>query len=92
MRGLCPLDELSDSALLVTSRVKGLLPGATEVAVDVLTADEACTLLLTTGEVAFAPNAPWPPAAVEVCDLCGKLPLALSIAGAMLREVTAFEG
>ena len=84
---LCPLDEFSDSACLVTSRVKSLVPGATEVAVDVLTQDEACTLLLSTGEVAHTPGQPWPKAALDVADLCGQLPLALSIAGAMLREL-----
>ena len=44
-------------------------------------------LLLSTGEISLPEGVPPPPAALEAAELCGRLPLALGIAGAMLREL-----
>ena len=51
----------------------------------VLTKQEACALLLRAGEIPdLIPNPPT--AALEAVELCGRLPLTVALAGAMIRE------
>ena len=74
------------SALVVATRIRALVPGATEVPCTVLSAAEALVLLLRAGEVEHLQENP-PPAALEAVELCDRLPLALGIAGGMIREL-----
>jgi DNA-binding SARP family transcriptional activator/tetratricopeptide (TPR) repeat protein len=74
---------LDDGLLLVTSR-RGLvgLDDARQLTLEVLTPAEAQRLLAA---VAGAPMAEDPAAAREIARLCGRLPLALRVAGAALN-------
>ena len=96
---LCVLDDVWDPAharvigepleaavLVVTSRVHHLLPGAHHVHCGLLSRDESLQLLLRAGDVGLPPSAEVPAAAVEAVELCGRLPLTIALAGAMLQE------
>ena len=96
---LCVLDDVWDPAhmrvlaaplesavLVVTTRLHHLLPGAHHVHCGLLTRDESLQLLLRAGDVALPPNATVPQAAKEAVELCGRLPLTIALAGAMLQE------
>lgn len=72
-----PLRPPTGSALLVTSRQVITLPGMTTLMLDALADDEARNLLLE-----IAPRAA--PAAEQICQLCGYLPLAIRAAGSLL--------
>ena len=72
-----PLRPPAGSALLVTSRQVITLPGMTTLMLDALADDEARNLLLE-----IAPRAA--PAAEQICQLCGYLPLAIRAAGSLL--------
>ena len=74
---------LDEGLLLVTSR-RGLvgLEGARQLTLDVLTTVESQRLLVA---VAGAPMADDPVAAREIARLCGRLPLALRVAGSALN-------
>ena len=72
-----PLLPPTGSALLVTSRQVITLPGMTALLLDALADDEARELLLE-----IAPRAA--PAAEQICQLCGYLPLAIRAAGSLL--------
>ena len=98
-RVLCVLDDVWDGAhavslgtplascsLLVTSRVHGLVAGGYDVPCNLLGNDEALQMLLRCSGLRVSPFEPPPAAAVEVADLCGGLPLALALAGAMIEE------
>ena len=68
------VDAHAGSALVITTRVRALVPNAAEVQCDVLSRPEALELLLTAGGVAHLINDP-PSAALRAVELCGKLPL-----------------
>ena len=68
------VDAHAGSALVITTRVRTLVPNAAEVQCDVLSRPEALELLLTAGGVAHLINDP-PSAALRAVELCGKLPL-----------------
>ena len=77
----------SGSAVVVTTRMRNLLDGASEVQCTVLSVEASLELLLRAGgcdEKMF--SAP-PPAAREAVELCGRLPLALSLAGGIIEEL-----
>jgi hypothetical protein len=72
------LDEDTDSRLLVTTRVKGLVPGAPEFTLGLLSADDSVSLLMEcAGEKAGIP--PHNELQYKAVELCGHLPLVLSI-------------
>ena len=96
---LCVLDDVWDPAharalgeplegavIVVTTRLHHLLPGAHHVHCGLLSQDESLQLLLRAGDVDLPPNGQVPQAAKEVVELCGRLPLTLALAGAMLQE------
>jgi hypothetical protein len=66
----------------------GLLTGCSEVSVNVLGPGEAVDLLLRTGEVSDVDEAA-SEAAAEIAELCGNLPLYLTICGGI---ILAYEG
>ncbi|KAL1503635.1 hypothetical protein AB1Y20_012109 [Prymnesium parvum] len=74
------------SALLVATRIRGLLPGAVEVVCPTLSDADALALLLGAADVPHLLSSP-PAAALEVVELCDRLPLALEVAGGMIREL-----
>ena len=66
--------------VLVTTRMRGLLPHASELECGLLTEQEAMALLLEQAELEEEP-----PLAGEVLRLCGRLALTVSIAGGMVQ-------
>ena len=77
-------EALGGSVLLVTTRLHHLLHGAHHIHCGLLTRDESLQLLLRAG--ALPPTQTVPQAALEAIELCGRLPLALALAGAMVQE------
>ena len=79
------LDEATDSRLLVTTRVKGLVPGAPEFTLGLLSADDSVSLLMEcAGEKAGIP--PHTELQYKAVELCGHLPLVLSIGACFVRH------
>ena len=79
------LDESTASRLLVTTRVKGLMAGAKEFELGLLSPDDSVSLLLEcAGETAGPP--PHPPLLYDAVELCGRLPLVISIAAGILEQ------
>ena len=76
------------SRLLITTRLRGLLPSAHEVNVDVLSRGEALQLLLSSakGGAAFEDGSKEMQIASEVVQLCGSLPEMLSIVGSLILD------
>lgn len=74
------------SALVVTTRMRGLLDGAAEVQCSVLSVEASLELLLRAGGCAHLLETP-PPTALEAVELCGRLPLALGLAGGIIVEL-----
>ena len=86
-RALFCLDEATGSACLVTTRIGALVKGYFELELMQLGKEAALDLLLKAGEVEqeeVAPSAR--AAALQAVELCGRLPLCLAIAGAMILE------
>jgi hypothetical protein len=59
----------------------GLLTGCAEVSLNLMAPGEAVDLLLRTGEVKDVDDTAVSEAAAEIAELCGNLPLYLSICG-----------
>lgn len=78
------VDDTTSSKVLVSSRVRGILEGAEIVDIGLPTEDEAIQLLLS---VAGLPTDAAIPEAREVVQFCDRLPLALGIAGNLVREM-----
>ena len=74
----------SRSAVIVTTRIRSLLDGAAEVQCGTLSMEASLELLLRAGGCEHLLEAP-PPAAREAVELCGRLPLALGIAGGIIE-------
>jgi hypothetical protein len=79
------IDPSSPSKLLVTTRIRGLVQGCDEVSLNLLTASESVDLFLRTGQVEDADEAARA-AASEIAELCGNLPLYLSICGGIMLD------
>ena len=78
------IDVKTMSKVLVTTRVRGLLEDCEEIALGLLSLDEAVDLLLRTGGVQI--NAETHKAAKQIAELCGCVPLYLGTCGAMIRK------
>ena len=74
------------AAVVITTRIRSLLDGAAEVSCGTLSVEASLELLLRAGGCEQLLAAP-PPAAVEAVELCGRLPLALGIAGGIIVEL-----
>jgi tetratricopeptide (TPR) repeat protein len=81
------IDTVSTSKILVTTRIRGLVPGCDEVALALLDSEAAVDLLLRTGCV--EKTATSTAAAEKVVELCGYLPLYIGICGGI---VSGYEG
>ena len=66
--------------------MRSLLAGATEVQCGVLSVEASLELLLRAGGCEHLLDSP-PPTATEAVELCGRLPLALGLAGGIIREL-----
>ena len=77
------IDPDSPSRLLVTTRIRGLLQGCQEVSLNLMDAGESVDLLLRAGQVEDADEAAHN-AAGTIAELCGYLPLYLSMCGGMI--------
>ena len=73
------------STLLITSRTHDLFVGLRELPCGTLSLQQAVEMLLRCGGVQDIPEG-GARAAQEIAKLCGMLPLALSLAGAMIQE------
>jgi hypothetical protein len=82
------IDEETKSRLLVTSRIRGLVQGSSEVSLDLMSSDEAVDLVLRTGEVED-PTQDDVKAAEVIAIFCDRLPLYLGICGGM---IVAYDG
>ena len=94
VRYLNPIDgsQSAEHRLLVTSRIRDLVPKATRVELPLMGKDEAVALLLELANVEEAsylkdnPSSPWPPqAAYTIASECGLLPVTLTIAAQVVR-------
>ena len=95
VRFLNPIDgsNTTEHRLLVTTRIRDLVPKATRVELPLMGKDEAVALLLDLANVEEAdyrkehPQAPWPPqAAYTIAAECGLLPVTLTIAAQVVRS------
>ena len=95
VRFLNPIDSSSqsDHRLLVTTRIRDLVPKATRVELPLMGKDEAVALLLELANVEEAdylkeqPGSAWPPqAAYTIAAECGLLPITLTIAAQVVRS------
>jgi Mrp family chromosome partitioning ATPase len=83
------IDPNNRSRLLVTTRIRGLLKNSAEVELGVLSQEDAVHLLLTSAEMEqeeLDSKGDEHRIALELVELCGKLPLTLAIAGGMIAE------
>ena len=76
------IDTDTASRQLITTRIKGLLQGAAEVELELLGLQESVELL---AGVACLDDAEVSPVCLEIAQLCGRLPLCLSIVGNLIR-------
>jgi hypothetical protein len=78
------IDTATASKTLVTTRIRGL-GGAAQVELGVPSEEESVKLLLASAGLAHV--SPVPAEAAEVAQICGRLPLAVDLAGKMLRDL-----
>ena len=76
------IDTETASRQLITTRIKGLVQGAAEVELELLGLQESVELL---AGVACLDGAEISPVCLEIAQLCGRLPLCLSIVGNLIR-------
>eukprot|EP00935_MAST-01C_sp_MAST-1C-sp1_P002370 g2370.t1 len=95
VRFLNPIDgsQSKEHRLLITTRIRDLVPKATRVELPLMGKDEAVALLLELANVEEAsylkeqPGASWPPqAAYTIAAECGLLPVTLTIAAQVVRS------
>eukprot|EP00935_MAST-01C_sp_MAST-1C-sp1_P000984 g984.t1 len=95
VRWLNPIDSglQAEHRLLVTTRIRDLVPRATRVELPLMGKDEAASLLLDLAGVEKAaytkehPESEWPPpAAYTISAECGLLPITLTIAAQVVRS------
>ena len=72
--------------MVITTRMRSLLDGADEVNCSLLSKEASLELLLRAGGCEYLLENP-PPAAATAIELCGRLPLALGIAGGIIAEL-----
>ena len=94
VRSLNPVDGAETAnRLLITTRIRDLVPKATRVELPLMGKDEAVALLLDLANVEEAdylkdnPRSAWPPpAAYTIAAECGLLPVTLTIAAQVVRS------
>ena len=84
MEQLNIVDAQAGGVTVISTRVKGL--GEKEISCGLLSVEESLALLLTSAGLKELIQSP-PPAALEAVEHCGRLALALPIAGSMIKEL-----
>lgn len=79
------VDAAAGSKTLVTTRIRGLLSGAELIEVGLPEEPVAIKLLLESAGLSGIANPP--PEAAEIVHICGRLPLAIDIAGSLLADL-----
>lgn len=77
------IDDSTPSRVLISTRIRGLVRGAKEVQVELLTNESAVEMLCAMADLS-ADNLP--PQFLSLIRLCGNLPLSISLCGGMLRS------
>ena len=77
------VDTTTASKVLITTRIRGL-GGASQLELGLPSEDESVKMLLSSAGLAHLD--PVPPEAAEVVQIAGRLPLAVDLAGSMLRD------
>ena len=80
------VDAEAGAACLITTRLRNMSPGDGEISCGLLTTEESISLLLTSAGLPELIDEP-PAAAYEAVECCGRLALALPMAGGMIREL-----
>ena len=80
------VDVSAGSKVLISTRVKALLSGSHEVEVGLPSARDSARMLLSAAGVDDVPNRQ-PAGVSDIVDLCGRLPLALGIAGRLAASL-----
>ena len=84
VRQLACLDPSTGSALVVTTRIQGLVPGCEQFSLGVLDPDTAVAMLLEVAGALAVP--PYGPLLYQAVEACGRLPLTVAVAGSMLEQ------
>lgn len=81
-------DVSCGSKVLISTRIRGLLAGAQQVEVCLPSPMDSTHMLLAAADVnSPSPGQPHPKGVSEIVDLCGRLPLALGIAGRLVANL-----
>lgn len=80
------VDAEAGAACVITTRLRNLSSGDGEISCGLLTVEESISLLLTTACLPELIDKP-PAAAYEAVECCGRLALAVPMAGGMIREL-----
>jgi hypothetical protein len=82
------VDVAAGSKVLISTRIKGLLAGAHQLEVSLPSTADSTRMLLAAADVETpSPGQRQPKGVLEIVDLCGRLPLALSIAGRLAANL-----
>ena len=81
------VDVDAGSKVLISTRVKGLLAGAHQVEVGLPSVADSARMLLAAADVDHAIHSQPPAGVVEIVNLCGRLPLAIGMAGRLAASL-----
>ena len=81
------LDDTTNSKVLISSRVRHVLEGGEIIDVNHPTVEDGVAMLLGAAEVKLAVGEAPPAEAEKVVEMCNGLPLAIGIAGRLIREL-----
>jgi hypothetical protein len=79
------LDQETPSRLLISTRLRGLLPGATEVKISVMSLQDSVEMLVSMASIVVDASST-DPELTYICHLAGRLPLTLSICAGMIKR------
>eukprot|EP01046_Picozoa_sp_COSAG06_P090955 COSAG06_NODE_37256_length_437_cov_0.955621_1_plen_145_part_11 len=79
------VDESAGSKVLISTRMKALLSGGHQVEVGLPSSSDSCRMLLAAADADVGGRQP--SGVSEIVDLCGRLPLALGIAGRLAASL-----
>jgi hypothetical protein len=85
---VCCVDDSTESRVLLSSRVRGVLEGGDIVDISLPSDADAVQMLLNEAGFSILHNGAPPKEALEVVQFCNKLPLAIGIAGALLKNMS----
>ena len=77
------LDESTPSRLLLSTRIRGLVPGAAEVQLTLLSPQESVEMLMLMSGLSYAADSS--AELLQISFLCGRLPLTIGVAAGDFR-------